>query len=435
MLLIHFFHFLLLTPKQVRKNEQMRSPRSNRANQSNGGGSGANGLLGLPGGAFDGAFKAADPFFGGAAFDAQKLLDSKNLPLSALLMGAAADARNIDPAAYFHANGGVPPNLMSFNSLLSMAASTVPNYLANPELLSLFMRQFEPKAFKELPEQVFNNGLVNGDEMLKNKVLFDNHQEQTLRKLFQQLVAGSPPAPATAAGSKNGQPNEQLNSSNLQNDQNLSNNNISDSGNNNNNINANNLSNSFLNLSKMSDSDSSSTSGKKEHPTGEVLVNGKDAKGQLSGSKKSTPESSTASKKEEEAAASEAKATAAANEMNGKQNTGSNNHHHNHMKMDSEDEESQRDSSSLDDEMLMSDGKKVRVRSVLSEETLRVLRAQYAVNPRPKKQEIQRLSEQVNYSTRVVQVWFQNMRFVNDLLLLSYVVFCIALLSFALTFC
>ncbi|KAH7640828.1 zinc-finger double domain containing protein [Dermatophagoides farinae] len=91
-------------------------------------------------------------------------------------------------------------------------------------------------------------------------------------------------------------------------------------------------------------------------------------------------------------------------DLNGKTlNEGSN------LKMES-DEESQRDSSSLDDEMLMSDGKKVRVRSVLSEETLRILRAQYAVNQRPKKQEINRLADLVNYTPRVVQVWFQNMR-------------------------
>lgn len=73
------------------------------------------------------------------------------------------------------------------------------------------------------------------------------------------------------------------------------------------------------------------------------------------------------------------------------------------------DDDSQRDSS-IDDDMLASDGKKVRVRSVLSEETLKVLRAQYEVNPRPKKHDIQRLSQEVNYAPRVVQVWFQNMR-------------------------
>jgi hypothetical protein len=76
------------------------------------------------------------------------------------------------------------------------------------------------------------------------------------------------------------------------------------------------------------------------------------------------------------------------------------------------DEESQRDSS-LDDEVMMADGKKVRVRSVLGEETLRILRAQYEINPRPKKHDILRLSQEVNYSPRVVQVWFQNMRFVS----------------------
>ncbi|RWS31722.1 zinc finger E-box-binding homeobox protein zag-1-like protein [Leptotrombidium deliense] len=73
------------------------------------------------------------------------------------------------------------------------------------------------------------------------------------------------------------------------------------------------------------------------------------------------------------------------------------------------DDDSQRDSS-LDEDMTTNDGKKVRVRSVLSEDTLRVLRAQYEVNPRPKKHDILRLSQEVNYPPRVVQVWFQNMR-------------------------
>lgn len=65
---------------------------------------------------------------------------------------------------------------------------------------------------------------------------------------------------------------------------------------------------------------------------------------------------------------------------------------------------------SLDEEDSKVDGKKVRVRSVLSEETLRILRAQYEINPRPKKHDILRLSEEVNYPPRIVQVWFQNMR-------------------------
>ena len=86
-------------------------------------------------------------------------------------------------------------------------------------------------------------------------------------------------------------------------------------------------------------------------------------------------------------------------------------------KMESDDESLNRDSSFEDEtnsfssgHMIGADGKKARVRSVLSEETLKILRAQYETNPRPKKQEILRLAAQVNYSTRVVQVWFQNMR-------------------------
>ena len=89
--------------------------------------------------------------------------------------------------------------------------------------------------------------------------------------------------------------------------------------------------------------------------------------------------------------------------------------HHNsnliHLSGAESDDESQRDSSSLDEEVMISDGKKVRVRSVLGEDTLRILRAQYDINPRPKKHDILRLSQEVNYSPRVVQVWFQNMRY------------------------
>ena len=76
---------------------------------------------------------------------------------------------------------------------------------------------------------------------------------------------------------------------------------------------------------------------------------------------------------------------------------------------ESDEEDSQRDSS-LEEEMNINDEKKVRVRSVLSEETLRILRSQYELNPRPKKHDILRLSQEVNYPPRVVQVWFQNMR-------------------------
>lgn len=84
------------------------------------------------------------------------------------------------------------------------------------------------------------------------------------------------------------------------------------------------------------------------------------------------------------------------------------------LRMESDGEDSCQRNSSADDGdgqlVAGSDGKKVRVRSVLSEETLQVLRNQYNLNPRPKKNDILRLAQQVNYSTRVVQVWFQNMR-------------------------
>lgn len=84
------------------------------------------------------------------------------------------------------------------------------------------------------------------------------------------------------------------------------------------------------------------------------------------------------------------------------------------LRMESDGEDSfQRDSSADDEGHVVggsSDGKKARVRSVLSEETLQILRNQYNINPRPKKNDILRLAQQVNYSTRVVQVWFQNMR-------------------------
>jgi hypothetical protein len=85
------------------------------------------------------------------------------------------------------------------------------------------------------------------------------------------------------------------------------------------------------------------------------------------------------------------------------------------LRMESDGEDScHRDSSTDDADGLLAsgsgDGKKARVRSVLSEETLQILRSQYKHNPRPKKNDILRLAQQVNYSTRVVQVWFQNMR-------------------------
>lgn len=58
----------------------------------------------------------------------------------------------------------------------------------------------------------------------------------------------------------------------------------------------------------------------------------------------------------------------------------------------------------------MSDGRKVRVRSQIAEDQLAVLKQHYALNPRPKREELEIISQRVNFPVRVVQVWFQNNR-------------------------
>ncbi|KAL1140139.1 hypothetical protein AAG570_000071 [Ranatra chinensis] len=74
-------------------------------------------------------------------------------------------------------------------------------------------------------------------------------------------------------------------------------------------------------------------------------------------------------------------------------NCGSNN-------MGTEDEETEHDQ----------DGRKVRVRSQIADEQLQILKGYYAVNPRPKREELARIAERVGFPVRVVQVWFQNTR-------------------------
>lgn len=77
----------------------------------------------------------------------------------------------------------------------------------------------------------------------------------------------------------------------------------------------------------------------------------------------------------------------------------------------SKEEESDGDSGHVvDDEETTSDGKKVRVRSHIREEQLVILRAHYALNPRPKKEELLNIAEKIGFPVRVVQVWFQNAR-------------------------
>lgn len=54
--------------------------------------------------------------------------------------------------------------------------------------------------------------------------------------------------------------------------------------------------------------------------------------------------------------------------------------------------------------------KRARFRSVLSDDTVRILKTEYELNPKPSKREIIELAVRVDYPPRVVQVWFQNTR-------------------------
>lgn len=60
--------------------------------------------------------------------------------------------------------------------------------------------------------------------------------------------------------------------------------------------------------------------------------------------------------------------------------------------------------------MSVDGGRRVRARSLIDDEQLAVLKGYYAINPRPKKEEITMIANYINFSTRVVQVWFQNSR-------------------------
>ncbi|XP_046387055.1 zinc finger protein 1-like [Ischnura elegans] len=54
--------------------------------------------------------------------------------------------------------------------------------------------------------------------------------------------------------------------------------------------------------------------------------------------------------------------------------------------------------------------RKARVRSLIADEQLSVLRSAYAANPRPRKEELLRIAAAIRFPVRVVQVWFQNNR-------------------------
>ncbi|XP_045207441.2 zinc finger E-box-binding homeobox 1-like isoform X2 [Mercenaria mercenaria] len=67
-------------------------------------------------------------------------------------------------------------------------------------------------------------------------------------------------------------------------------------------------------------------------------------------------------------------------------------------------EEMYRDNDSTVDE------KSMRIRTQFTEEQQNYLKAQYLINPRPRKFELIRMGNKIGFSKRVVQVWFQNMR-------------------------
>ncbi|XP_023309886.1 zinc finger E-box-binding homeobox protein zag-1 [Anoplophora glabripennis] len=56
------------------------------------------------------------------------------------------------------------------------------------------------------------------------------------------------------------------------------------------------------------------------------------------------------------------------------------------------------------------DGRKVRVRSLISDEQLKVLKDNYKLNPRPKREDLEKIAATIGFPVRVVQVWFQNTR-------------------------
>ena len=56
------------------------------------------------------------------------------------------------------------------------------------------------------------------------------------------------------------------------------------------------------------------------------------------------------------------------------------------------------------------DDRKVRVRTLISEEQLVVLKTHYGLNPRPKREELESIAAKIGHPFKVVKVWFQNSR-------------------------
>lgn len=77
-----------------------------------------------------------------------------------------------------------------------------------------------------------------------------------------------------------------------------------------------------------------------------------------------------------------------------------------------DDESTRSDTEDLyfDEDSSVSDERKVRVRSLIGEEQLTILKEFYMTNPRPKREELESISQKIGFPIRVVQVWFQNTR-------------------------
>ncbi|XP_045514172.1 zinc finger protein 1 isoform X2 [Pieris brassicae] len=74
----------------------------------------------------------------------------------------------------------------------------------------------------------------------------------------------------------------------------------------------------------------------------------------------------------------------------------------------SEDEEFGKDD--RDDKSVHDNDRKIRVRTALNEEQQIILRAHYAFNKRPNRDQCKKIAHKIGLDNRVVQVWFQNFR-------------------------
>jgi zinc finger homeobox protein 1/2 len=64
----------------------------------------------------------------------------------------------------------------------------------------------------------------------------------------------------------------------------------------------------------------------------------------------------------------------------------------------------------LSSQQQQQDERRVRVRTLISEEQLAVLKAYYMMNPRPKREDLDKIANQIGHPFKVVKVWFQNSR-------------------------